>query len=132
MGNPLRGEAQLVAGELGTFTLVLRTNALAEIQAAWGLSTGAGGDQQFLDRLFTLPVALHTDLRLALYHALQARHGEDVRNAEAAGVVIDAAGLPAVRKALTEALTFAFPETAKDAPKGGSPPKGQSLGAGSE
>lgn len=133
MANPQAGEAGLAAGGLGTFTLVFTANALAEIQAAFALGTGAVGDQDFLDRLFHLPSALHHDLRIALFHALQAKHSDRVRDLYETGVVMDAAGLGAVRKAIAHALVAGFPEAVKDdSTKGGSPPKAQSPGAGSE
>lgn len=134
MANPLRGEAELAiaGGGLGPFTLVLKTNALAGIQAAWGLTTGADGDQKFLDRLFTLPVALHHDLRVALYHALQAHHQADVPGLYEAGVILDAAGLTAVRRALFEAIRHSFPESVEEKGKGDSPPKADRPGPGSE
>jgi len=132
MGNPLRGEAELAipGGALGPFTLVLRTNALAGIQAAWGLTTGVEGDQTFLDRLFTLPVALQHDLRVALFHALQEHHRKDVPDLYTAGVIIDAAGASAVRKALLAALVTGFPEASGE--KGDSPPKAARPGPGLE
>ena len=133
MANPQAGEAGLAAGGLGTFVLVFTANALAEIQAAFALGTGAQGDQEFLDRLFNLPVAMHHDLRIALFHALQEKHADRVRDLYEAGVVMQTAGLPAVRKAVSQALVAGFPEAIKeDASKGGSPPKAPSPGAGSE
>jgi len=131
MANPLRGEAELVAGELGRFVLVFITSALAELQAAWGIATGPSGDLAFLDRLFTLPAALHHDARLALFYALQARHADQVKTLADAGSIIDAAGLPAVRQALARGLVLGFPEAMKDtSEKGDSPPKAESPGAG--
>ena len=133
MANRQAGEAELAAGGLGRFILVFTTNALAEIQAAFALGTGALGDQDFLDRLFHLPVALHHDLRIALFHALQEKHSDRVTDLYETGLVMDAAGLPAVRKAIAHALVAGFPEAVKeDATKGGSPPKVPSPGAGSE
>jgi predicted dinucleotide-utilizing enzyme len=133
MANHQAGEAELAAGGLGRFTLVFTSNALAEIQSAFALGTGATGDQQFLDRLFHLPVAMHHDLRIALLHALQAKHSDRVRDLYEAGVVMDAAGLAAVRKAIAQALVAGFPSTTQDETSvGASPPKAQSPGAGSE
>lgn len=128
MANTLRGEAELVAEGLGTFTLVMDANALANIQGDWRLD---GKDQAFLDRLFMLPVALHHDVRIVLRRALERRHGATVRDLHDAGSVLDAAGLGACRAALVAALSTSFPEAVADGGRpGDSPPKAGSPGAG--
>jgi len=132
VANRHAGEAGLAAGGLGRFTLVFTANALAEVQAAFGCASGAEGDQSFLERLFHLPAALHHDLRIALFWALQDKHSDRVRDLYETGIVMDAAGLPAVRKAIADALVAGFPESVKADSKGSSPPKAESPGAGSE
>lgn len=129
MANPLRGEAVLDAGELGRFTLLLNCNALAELQEAFGLPLGREGDLAFLDRLMTLQGGLYRDLRQVLFFALQAKHAERVKNLSAAGVLMDEAGLDAVRSAVRQAVQFAFPEPKAE---GDSPPKAERPGAGPE
>lgn len=132
MANPLKGEAQLAAGELGRFVLRFDCNALAELQAAWGLQNGLEGDQKFLSRLFLIGAAGFGDVRVALFFALQTRHADKVKDLRDAGQVVDASTVPAVRKALSEAVILAFPEFAKEISDtgGDGPPKGESPGTG--
>ena len=128
MANPHRGEVDLPAGER-TYTLVFRTNALAALQDSWGLSTGVNGDLQFLERVKFLPFAMSRDLRLGLWHALQAKHADEVKDLKAAGTVMDEAGPEVVKKALSDCLLWAFPEPPQDEVRE-QPPKEESPGPG--
>jgi hypothetical protein len=97
MANPNRGEVVLNAG--GTaYTLKFSTNALCEAENILDKPMAAIMGQ--MDRLGVL--------RVLMWASLQAR--QPGTTIEAAGEIMDAAGMKAVVPALTEALNLAFPK----------------------
>lgn len=125
--NPLRGEAELVAGA-ATYTLVFDVNAFCLAEKALGLTTdeiiaAAVGDRR-------RKVAPRPDLeflRAVTWAGLQRR--QDLTVAEAGDVISDA-GAPAARGAMLAAFAAAFgvEQEGEDRPN---PPPGDAPGTGS-
>jgi hypothetical protein len=97
MANPVRGEVALdAAGKI--YTLKFSTNALCEAENILDKPMSVIMGQ--LDRLGVL--------RVLMWAALQGK--QPGTTIEAAGEIMDAAGMKAVVPALTESLNLAFPK----------------------
>lgn len=109
MGNPLRGETPLQAGDQ-SYTLLLDINALAALEEQLGM---------MMDMILA-QYQVGTSVRLVralIWAGLQAKHPCSI---EEAGAIVGAAGLPAAKAAVETALVASLPEQdAENPPKRG-------------